>query len=561
MTSAPSFARYFTNEELDHWLFRWAQEYPHLVHLSELGESYEGRPIRLLTLTNRETGPDTDKPAVWIDANIHATEVAGTTTALRIAYELLRGYGHDPRCTRILDRGAFYIVPRLNPDGAALALADRPRYIRSGTRPYPFEEPQEGLHVEDMDGDGRILQMRIPDPNGDWKVSAHDPRLMERRGPDDQDGPFYRLFPEGRLERFDGYILRMAPPLQGLDFNRNFPFEWKPENEQPGAGPFPTSEKEIRAVAEFITTHKNINLALTYHTYSGVILRPYSTRPDDQMETDDLWVYQRLGERGTDLTGYPCISVYHGFRYHPKRVTAGAFDDWCYDHLGIFAFTVELWDLPGRAGIQGRDFIEWHRKHPIEDDLKIVRWLDEHVGPDGLVAWYPFDHPQLGPVELGGFNTMYTWRNPPPAFMEDEANRNVPFALALGDMLPGLAIHTLELTPLGDDRYRLRLVVENTGFLPTHTSVQGEKRQAARGVQVRLDLPGTVTLVSGRDRVDLGHLKGRSHRLYVTSAGASSPTDNRAWTEWVLQGPPGETIHLHVESDRAGRLHRTLVTG
>lgn len=95
------------------------------------------------------------------------------------------------------------------------------------------------------------------------------------------------------------------------------------------------------------------------------------------METGDLWVYELMGERGKELTGYPCLSVYHGFRYHPKEVTNGGFDDWVYDHLGIFSFTVELWDLPAKEGIKDRDFIEWFRKHPHEDDLKILKWLEK----------------------------------------------------------------------------------------------------------------------------------------------------------------------------------------
>ena len=74
-------------------------------------------------------------------------------------------------------------MPRVNPDGAELAMAEIPQYVRSGVRPYPWEDKAEGIHSQDIDEDGRILTMRIPDPNGDWKVSALDPRLMEKRGP------------------------------------------------------------------------------------------------------------------------------------------------------------------------------------------------------------------------------------------------------------------------------------------------------------------------------------------------------------------------------------------
>ena len=554
------FNRYFSNVEVASVLHGWVEDFPHLAKVTELGKSHEDRPIPLLILTNGNTGSDEDKPAIWIDANIHATEVAGTTVALHIAHTLLHGHGSDARCTRLMDNAAFYIVPRLNPDGAALALAAKPQYVRSGTRPYPYSEPLAGLHDEDIDGDGRILQMRILDPNGDWKISSLDDRLMEKRGPDEHDGEFYRLLPEGRLEEFDGVEIKLAKPLQGLDFNRNFPFEWQPESTQAGSGPYPASEQEIRAAVAFISRHNNINLALTYHTQGGVILRPFSTRPDEKMETNDLWVFELMGERGKELTGYPCLSVYHGFRYHPKEFVTGAFDDWVYEHLGMFSFTIELWDLPGRAGIKDRDFIEWVRKHPHRDDIKILKWLEENGDEPPLVEWYSYQHPQLGPVEIGGYNRMYTWRNPPRSKMGEEAKSNTAYALALADMLPRLTIHTLSadrLTAEGD--FRLRLVVENSGFLPTYTSGQGRTRKAARPVRAELDLPENVQLISGQAKSELGHLEGRSSRLSVSTLYAASPTDNRAWREWILRATPGTEIQVHVHSDRAGSLHEMVV--
>lgn len=552
-----NFNRYFTNEELESQLQAWAEAYPTLTALSKIGTSYQGQPIWLLTLTNQATGLDLEKPAVWIDANIHATELAGTVTVMHVVHTLLVGYGQDARITHLLDASTFYAVPRVNPDGAALAVAPTPRYLRSGVRPYPWSEKAEGLHMQDLDGDSRILQMRISDPHGDWKVSLLDSRLMEKRRPDEHGGTYYRLLPEGLIEDFDGYTIKVASPLEGLDFNRNFPFEWRPEAEQFGAGPYPASEPEIKALVDFVAKHPNINAALTYHTHGGIILRSYSTKPDEEMDTDDLWVYQKIGDRATQLTGYPCVSIYHDFRYHPKAVITGAFDDWLYDHFGVFAFTVELWDLPGQAGIPERKIIEWFREHPPEDDLKILQWLDLHVGPEAHVTWYPFEHPQLGPVELGGWNTLYTWRNPPPAFMGQEAARNTPFVLALSDMLPHLAIHTLEVTPLNQNIYQLNLVVENTGFWSTSTTQQGRKRQAARPVRVELDLPDGVTLVSGKQRTELGHLEGRSNKL-STAYYASSPTDNRAHSAWALQAFSGAMINLQVKSDRAGVLKREV---
>lgn len=556
-----NFNHYFTNAELDGILHGWADEFPDLVELSTIGRSHEDRPIWLLTVTNTATGSHDTKPAVWIDANIHATEVAGTTVALHIAHTLLSGYATDAQVTRLLDGATYYIVPRVNPDGAELALADIPTFLRSGTRPYPFPEKQEGIHQTDVDGNGLILQMRMVDPNGDWTVSPIDPRVMVKRGADEQGGTYYRLLPEGVAEAWDGVNIKVAPAHRGLDFNRNFPAEWQPEDSQRGAGDYPGSEPEIRALLDFFTGHPNISAALSYHTQSGVILRPLSSKADEAMETPDLWTYRAIGQRGTDLVGYPNVSIFHGFKYHPKEITVGAFDDWVYDQYGIFGFTVELWDLPGRAGIADRDFIEWMRQHPHEDDIKIFQWLLANAGPDTIFDWQPFDHPQLGPVEIGGINHMYTWRNPPHAFMGEEAARNTPWALALGDMLPKLSVHSLEVTPAGAGAYRIHLVVENGGYLPTFTSVQGQKRKATRPVRVELDLPEGVELVTGKAKTDLGHLEGRSNKVYAMAHFATSPTDNRTDAQWVVTGPAGAEIGVKILSDRAGSMERRVALG
>lgn len=554
------FNRYFTNDELAAQLHKWAETYANILTLGILGQSHEGKDIPLLTITNKTTGPDTEKPAIWLDANVHATEIAGTTTALRVAWELLSKYGNDARITRLVDSSAFYIVPRLNPDGAAWAMADIPRYIRSGTRPYPYEDKAEGLHPQDVDGDGRILSMRIPDPNGEWKISTLNPRLMEKRQPDEVGGEYYRVLPEGLLEDYDGYLIKVARSLQGLDFNRNYPFEWRPESDQRGAGPYPTSEPEIRAAVDFVTGHPNINAGIAYHTYSGVILRPYGTKADDQMDTDDLWTFEAIAERAKELTGYRTVSVFHDFKYHPKQVITGPSNDWLYDHLGVFGYVIELWDIVGRATDKhDRKYIDWMRNHPHEDDVKIVEWIEANGPADGYVDWYEFDHPQLGKVELGGINSMYTFRNPPHAFMGEEAERNVPYVLALAEMLPRLSLHTFTATPLGDGQIHLNLVVENTGYFPTYTSKMGKKR-GVRPIRVELELPDGAEFIQGKQKAELGHLEGRANKGGLFGGGGNG-TDNRARVEWVIRlADParGGVARARVISDRAGLLHAEI---
>ena len=134
----PRFDQFYRHAELTRLLQDYAEAAPGLVKLSSLGKSFEGRDIWLLTLTNNDTGSDTDKPAFWVDGNIHAAELTASTACLYWLHQLVSGYAGDPAVRQLLDTRVVYMVPRLNPDGAELALADRPRHIRSSTRALPL---------------------------------------------------------------------------------------------------------------------------------------------------------------------------------------------------------------------------------------------------------------------------------------------------------------------------------------------------------------------------------------------------------------------------------------
>ncbi|HEU4326108.1 MAG TPA: M14 family metallopeptidase [Roseiflexaceae bacterium] len=543
------FTRYYRYEELSDTLKQFAEEFPQLATLSSIGTSHEGRDIWLMAITNSATGPADEKPAAWLDGNLHATEVTGAMGALHLIQRLLTGYNQDEAVTRLLDARAFYIVPRVNPDGAEQYLTS-PYYLRSGTRRYPFSDDRDGLYPEDIDGDGRIVQMRVPDPDGAWKVSGNDPRLMVRRGPDEEGGQYYRLYTEGRIRNYDGYHVAIAPPRQGLDFNRSFPYIWAPEGEERGSGPYPLSEPETRALVHFITAHPNISGAISYHTYSGAILRPFSDKADDAMNYDDLRMYKDLGQRGTELTGYPTVSVYHGFRYNPRGAMHGAFDDWAYDVQGIFAFTVELWDMIGEAGIKDREFIEWMRDHPEEDDLKLLAWNDQHLEGKGFINWRPFEHPELGPVEIGGWIERETFGNPPPQFLLPTLAPNTEFVLALARSGPRLELREFSATPLGDGLFRVRALLVNSGYLPTYGSRRAQERRVVRPIEVRLELPENVELQSGERFQEIGHLEGRANKRALFSA--NFPTDNLRKLEWVVRAPADTELHLVANGVRAG---------
>ncbi len=447
------YSRFYRYDDLMALLRAFVAENPQYVALETIGTSHEGRAIPLLTVTNTATGAASDKPAYWVDGNIHSVELSASSACLYFVDWLMKGKDADAEIRRALDTRTIYVCPRINPDGAEWAMADRPKYVRSSTRRYPYdEEPVEGLIAEDMDGDGRILQIRVADPNGAWKKHPQQPQLLVRRDPmDAPGGEYYRLLPEGRIENYDGSSIGIAGVTgnaQGLDLNRNFPSAWRQEFEQLGAGPYPTSEPEVRAVVDFFTTHPNICGGTSIHTFSGVLLRPFGHAPDDKLPAEDLWTYQAVGKKGEELTGYPAISIWHEFQYYPGEFISGAFD-WIYEHLGMYIWTIEIWNPKKEAGIDSKEWIHWFRDHPIEDDLKVYDWAQRIAPADsdspGHVAWKPFDHPQLGKVEIGGWNRMAIFTNPPPALREKEIARFPKWLLWQTLISPKLEVRSVEV--------------------------------------------------------------------------------------------------------------------
>ncbi len=560
-TPVPRFDQFYRYPELTRLLQDYAAAAPQLVQLRSIGKSYEGRDIWLLVLTNSNSGADTDKPAFWVDGNIHAAELTASTACLYWLHQLVSGYlAGDAQAMQLLDTRVVYMAPRLNPDGAELALADKPRHIRSSTRPYPFdEEPVEGLTIEDVDGDGRMLSMRIPDPHGPYKKHPQEPRLMVAREPGEFGGDYYRIIPEGTLTHFDGFKITANRDREGLDLNRNFPSNWRQEYQQQGAGPYPASEPEVRAMVDFVTQHPNIGAAVSFHTHSGVILRPMGSQSDDDMTPEDLWMIKRLSDIGAKLTGYPAISIWHDFKYHPKELITGT-QDWLYEHLGALFWTVEIWAPNKEAGITEYKWIEWYRDHPIEDDLKLLKWSDEQCAGKAHVDWYPYRHPQLGMVEFGGWDRMNYWRNPPPQLREREAARFPAWLMQIGLSLPKLEVLRAEVRSLGEDTWRIRFAVANSGYLPAYVTKRAIERKTARGTVFNIHLAPGTTLVTGKERVEAAHLEGHAPKASLQAFLPNRDiTGDRAVAEWVVRGSRGTAIALTATADRAGTV-RTEVT-
>ena len=552
------FDRFLRYPELSEWIEQLAAAHPDLVTVETYGRSFEGRDLLLATVTDSETGSHDTKPAHWIDASIHAVELTATVAACRVLKRLVDGHAAgDETITRALRTRTFYVVPRVNPDGAEWVLADRPRLRRSSVRPWPFADAHRwpGLHEEDVDGDGRILQMRFPDPDGPWVAHPDDARVLVPVAPAgvEPDTPRYRVLDEGTIEDFDGFDVPSPPAPEGLDLNRNFPAGWG--SKVPGAGDHPLSEPEIDALVRAIVARPNVCGFNAFHTSGGVILRPSSTLPDSKLPPGDVWTWKQFAAIGTELTGYPAHSVYEDFTWNPTETMSGASDDWAYEHLGIFGWTTEFWDIVHAATGQKQSTHFWYTGPTDAERLAVLRWLDEHSTDDatrGFVDWYPFDHPQLGPVELGGWNGLYSWTNPPPHLLFAEVDRHLDFAVAQALAAPCVEIRHATIERVGDDTWRVVIGVANTGWLPTTVSSRASLEDLVRPIVAEItsqEAMDSIDVLDGAARRTLGQLAGSSAARFTNS---TAGTPDRLTCSWLVQAATGTAITVTVQHQRAG---------
>ncbi len=495
------FEKYFTYQELAVFLQSLSASNREFCRLGSIGKSREGRDINILTITDFSSGKPQDKPAYLIHGNIHAAELSGTQSSLYTAVCLLE----DENVKELLRNVVFYIVPRLNPDGAEYVITTSGP-VRSRTE-RSLSEPNT-LYPGDLNGDGLILTMRQKHPDGDIVSDPEDPRLLIKRKFDSK-GPFYRILPEGELFDWDGGD-DISIDGRGFDWNRNWSYDWRPEPEQEGAGDFPFSETEMRCIAGFIHNSPNLFGILGYHTGPAGVLRPPSTGSDSDLDEHDLRMMEDLGQMGAEFTGFPVIPVvkYRNIRDRDKNLR-GHFHNFGYHHLGLYVFEFELGTIQNSAGISTEEqFGAWDEDGKAANLRKVMRWWDKRPGKLPLFKnWEKFEHHQLGEVEIGGFLRQFA-SNPTLQDLAEISAGTYKFTVSHALKHPKVTIENINVDNIGENIFRIRARVANRGEFPTNVSAKGKNLNRLKPVCVGFSPSEGVELLSRRRYYNLGHLAG-----------------------------------------------------
>jgi len=451
------FNHYHTYTEIEQIFSEFEQDYNDLVKLHIIGSSFEGRNLYALEITNHGLGSSESKPAMLFVGPHHGNEIIGAEIALYYAWYLLSNYPTDSRVKEIVDTRTVYIIPVVNPDGHNLTLTTDV-YGRVNCR--PMEEDGDGRldedSPEDINGDGKITDMRL------WDASKHKWIYFWWEGIDNDN---------------DGLI--NEDWVGGVDLNRNYDYHWVP---YPWHGEHPFSEPETAAVRDFVMSHSNIATGFDTHSGTQLILYPWG---DTLTHSPDFKTYKYLGRMYGAMTGYRDIQ---SSLLYP--VYGGA-EDWMYGNQSIIYFTNEVFGPKWQWG-----WGAWNN------------WPMEYL--DAEQPWVDFVHPQLGPVQIGGW-WIFRYYNPPENEIESWALKNLPMILNLAEITPKIEVTNVSLESLEQTTeyatYSVSATIKNTGFLAT-SAQQSVLIGTAKQVMVEFRTDPAAELIEGNIDTSIGVLQG-----------------------------------------------------
>ena len=452
-----SWNRYNTYDGIVDLMKKIAKAHPKLTRLESIGKSYEGRDIYMLTISDFNSGNPDEKPAMYIDGNIHSNEIQGAEFSLYTAWYLTEMFEDLEFINQLLKDKTFYIVPTINPDA-------RDNFMKEPNTPH---SPRSGMIVLDNDGDGNagedgfddlnddnhITYMIRKSPTGQYIKDPQDDRRLIRVGLEEK-GEYEMLGYEGIDRDGDGEVNEDG--IGYYDPNRDWGWKWQPDYVQRGAFKYPFSLPETRAVADFVMNHPNIAGAQSYHNYGGMILRGPGAEEDlDTYNREDVRIYDAIAEKGEEMIpGYRYLTVYKDL----YSVFGGELD-WFYGGRGIYTYTNELMV----------SYLYFHKNEGRgnqEEELKVDKYL---TFGDAFVDWKAYEHPQYGTIEIGGFKKNFG-RAHPGFLLEQDAHRNMAFTIYHAYQTPKLSILDVEEKSLANGLKEITATIYNERIMPTHSS-------------------------------------------------------------------------------------------
>ncbi|WP_192820878.1 M14 family metallopeptidase [Rufibacter sp. LB8] len=507
-----------------------AEAHPNLVKLESLGDSHQGRKMWVLTITDFSEGTAEQKPALYLDGNIHSTVYPGVENVLFTAWFLAEGHMSNLFLQNLLKEKTFYIIPTINPDLRENVLNPFAEAPRAGV--IPIDDDGDGLldedKPEDLNKDGFISYMRRKSKDGRFVVDPQNPFRMIAT-PSEKTGRYEILGFEGLDNDNDGRV--NEDPQSNYDPNRDWPWNWQPAHIQRGAFKYPFSLTENRNVKNFVLRASNIAAAQVYSGFGAFHPHEEDFSFAENPTQEDERVYKMLASEAQKfLAGLPYPLVFKNLQ--------GAFGgqlNWFHGARGVYTFSTEI--LPGYSMVQ-------QNAKPAVFDYEALQLL---YPDEAFLDWVPFNHPTLGMVEIGGLKKDFL-PDPTTHFDRTKLFQNTVLTLFHALHTPQLEIQGVETKKLANGHTEVTATVTNTRVLPTHSS---------QDLLFKIERPDFIslkdsTVVSGI-LVSIGQetfereQKVSPARLEIPNI----PGHSSVTVRWVVSAP-APTLQVEVESRKGG---------
>jgi hypothetical protein len=200
-------------------------------------------------------------------------------------------------------------------------------------------------------------------------------------------------------------------------------------------------------------------------------LRGPSTCDEEEcMFPADRKLFLHFDTLGIKRTGYPWAG--NVYRVYATRTAApgqgrpeplfGHGPDFGYFQMGQIWYGDEIWN-----GGRERDY----NKDGRWDNYEVLRYCDEEFGGRCFMPWTKVAHPDLGEVEVGGYNPKFFSQNGPPEVLEKWARNQAMFNLDLALATPRVEIVDVAVAAVrassDSATHEVKVTVRNTGLLPT----------------------------------------------------------------------------------------------
>ena len=457
--------------------------------LETLTTTVGGHKIWALTLSK---GDAKNKPAIAIVSGVNGAHILGPEMALKIAENILKNN------TDVLEKTTFYIFPNMSPNATENYFSSLKHYKNGNAK--STDDDRDGEFNEDpfddLNNDGQITFMRIEDPTGDFILHKDDNRILVKANKNKGEIGKYKFLTEGIDNDKDGSFNEDGKG--GVLFNKNFSYNYP--YFKPGAGEHPVSEKENRALLDYLYEQWNIFAIVTLGPENNLSspLKYNATgarkRVVSSILKDDAALNKFLSEKYNKITGTKDAPVSKG--------KGGDFFQWSYFHFGKLALATPGWWVPK---VKNAD-----KKSAKNSSINYLNWAKKENISNAFVDWKPIQHPDFPnqKVEVGGISP-YKMINPPYKMVADISKKHTDFILELAKMQPNIILQNLTSETVGNGLTRISVDVHNQGLLPTHTEM-GKKSRWLRKIKVAIKLSKNQQIISGREITLVNSIDGDS---------------------------------------------------